>query len=660
MTKWIISNCESGGSMHDVCQDHTAYFQNDKITVIALADGVSSSSLSDKGAKIATEVTCEEISRNFISYYEEKMTKSDFVTAVQDKIKDSCDDMSEYHQMKCTLLFCAIYKNQYLLGHIGDGAILYFGDKTRVISQPQENAVGGTATYSILDFNASQNIVFQKGYTDKCDGFLLTSDGLLGNVYYSSGTDVPQLAYDLFSSVVNSFDKNTTKEFMDEEFKAFLYENIQKDNPLADDCSMAIISRDKFTGFVDYSCENGFDAEILWPCICGNMNNMDEIRCSCCRKLYIDIYSDNKINIISKEGFFSRLNTWIQSDDKNLFDPDSSAKIVDKNDFNSLCMQLKKVHNSEFEVEQVRKERENKEDLSSSKSTNITTNTTPSKVAVKANEKSIIFEIGVKTGKHICHILKQCVGRKTDLQKVNEKRETPNKQHDERIIELYHNEMLEVAYQLGVLPIEYLAIGEMLQVSKEKWYIIETMFKANQYIDFFEISNDPSQVTRLYVRGKNFVIINSCNESPLTAYTVNFTGKNIEDLLHRFDFSKDLVKGFPVKPHTGTVNSMVLDWNWSDAVYNTRRDATLLFVSFCEELDRNGDNPFSHLASSEKISWIMGKKEGYADIMAFLLAKNRLYLIRSINDKQVKIIPIEITEVSNIIFRFLKSYILIN
>lgn len=88
----------------------------------------------------------------------------------------------------------------YIIGHIGDGAVLCFGKDSYVISPPQENEVGGTATYTILDYNAGEHFQFKVGKMNYLDGFLMTSDGLLGNVYYS-GVDVPQLAYELFGSV---------------------------------------------------------------------------------------------------------------------------------------------------------------------------------------------------------------------------------------------------------------------------------------------------------------------------------------------------------------------------------------------------------------------------------------------------------------------------
>ena len=56
MVDWIITNCESVGNTHDICQDHTEYMVSNQVSVGALADGVSSNRYSDKGAVIVTRI----------------------------------------------------------------------------------------------------------------------------------------------------------------------------------------------------------------------------------------------------------------------------------------------------------------------------------------------------------------------------------------------------------------------------------------------------------------------------------------------------------------------------------------------------------------------------------------------------------------------------
>ena len=337
MTNWIITNCESCGNMHDICQDHTEYMISHSVSVGALADGVSSNQYADEGAKIVTQVACQEMCRNFEAYYSQKYSSQDFVQKIQKEVSVRCPE--KYEQMKSTLLLCAIHKNEYILGHIGDGAILCFGENSHVISPPQENEVGGTATYTILDQNADQHFIFKMGKMDDLDGFLLTSDGLLGNVYYS-GTDIPQLAYELFGSVYKE-SSPSKKEERDALFRAYLAECIQEGNDFADDCSLYMIARSEKTGYVDYDSINGFESDVKWFCKCGTGNYMDEIRCSHCRTMYMDLYSPEIVYINSKESFFSKLNQWIVLDTDASFSPGLTADIIDDSAFVSICECLK-------------------------------------------------------------------------------------------------------------------------------------------------------------------------------------------------------------------------------------------------------------------------------------------------------------------------------
>lgn len=150
MTEWIVTNCESVGNTHDICQDHTEYMVSNNVYVGALADGVSSNKYSDVGAKAVTGIACREICENFSRYFTGELTSQDFVQKIQNEMNLMYANSYDFNQMKSTLLLCAICKNNYIIGHIGDGAVLCFGKDSYVISPPQENEVGGTATYKYL------------------------------------------------------------------------------------------------------------------------------------------------------------------------------------------------------------------------------------------------------------------------------------------------------------------------------------------------------------------------------------------------------------------------------------------------------------------------------------------------------------------------------
>lgn len=104
-----------------------------------------------------------------------------------------------------------------------------------------------------------------------------------------------------------------------------------------------MIARKKCTGYVDYDAPNGFEADVKWPCKCGNMNRMDEIRCSNCRTTYTSLYPGTIVKINSKEGFFSKLHKWMVSGSEGVFDPGVAAEVIDYDSFTSICDTLKNV-----------------------------------------------------------------------------------------------------------------------------------------------------------------------------------------------------------------------------------------------------------------------------------------------------------------------------
>lgn len=334
-SQWVSINCEAKGRGHQICQDKTACLMG-KVNVVALADGLTSCALSHEGARIVTQWTCQELRDHFWDYYNAKLSPECFVDRVQRTVMKHCRNPWQYDQMCSTLLFCAVSEGRYLLGHIGDGAILQFGLQCRMISPPQENKVGGTATYTILDPDAGQRIEFHRGSVEDCDGFLLTSDGLKGNAY-CGGTVLPQHAFDLFYEAFRMKDKSAQQR--NREMGEALSEIFANRTEDADDCSLGILSRTVMTGHVDYEKDNGVDVTVGWPCVCGNNNQMNEIRCGKCRRERSVLYEC--VELSSQEYFFDELNQWLVSGEPKPAISRQSGKILDKNRFSQLCCELR-------------------------------------------------------------------------------------------------------------------------------------------------------------------------------------------------------------------------------------------------------------------------------------------------------------------------------
>ena len=81
------------------------------------------------------------------------------------------------------ILFVAIYKDKYILGHLGDGAIgLKNGKNIKLISEP-ENGESINSTYFFTSEDASNHLRLKKGKIDKNLTFFLMSDGCFECVY---------------------------------------------------------------------------------------------------------------------------------------------------------------------------------------------------------------------------------------------------------------------------------------------------------------------------------------------------------------------------------------------------------------------------------------------------------------------------------------------
>lgn len=349
MEDWRILDCAVKGKAHEICQDKT-FSINGLVNVVALADGLTSNSLSHFGAAAATHAACEELFNYFDEYESSQKTKEDFVDAIQLAVFEKSErNIEKFSQMKCTLLVCAIKGNKAILAHIGDGAILRFGKASSVISGPQKTPNGGSGTYTILDTNAASIIEFFSDEISDCDGYLLTSDGLKGELYFT-GNSIPQLSYTIFSEIMNT----TEQEWpvAGEELATYLEEEYISVSNESDDCSLGVICRRTPTGFINYDEQNGLDANITWPCTCGNNVPLNEYKCAKCGSELQDIY--DSVIVRDKELFFSLLNNSLSLDEPNLSEFAKAATIMNAARFKTVIRQLKEVrsvaHKIEFET----------------------------------------------------------------------------------------------------------------------------------------------------------------------------------------------------------------------------------------------------------------------------------------------------------------------
>lgn len=644
MAEWIVTNCESVGNTHNVCQDHTEYMVSNNVHVGALADGVSSNRYSDKGAKAVTLIACQEMCENFKKYYSGELSSRDFVQTIQTKMNLKYANEYDLNQMKSTLLLCAIYKNDYIIGHIGDGAVLCFGRESYVISPPQENEIGGTATYTILDYNADEHFRFKVGNIDELDGFLITSDGLLGNVYYS-GIDIPQLAYELFGSVYKKASPSK-KDERDAQFKIYLAEHIQSGNDLADDCSLFMIARKKQTGYVDYNALNGFGADVKWPCRCGNTNRMDEIRCSNCRTLYTALYPATIIRINSKEGFFSRLNRWMFSDSQTKFDPGATAEIIDPDGFTSVCEALK-VAVTDKDTGKEPKLNSSTNMQSDVYESNKTERKIPSQTRNLYQKQGDTFgstiehaaKFGVSSIKKALRLFSESDSRYSEQQKVKKKTEKRKISIEKKFpIALSYTQMVEAAYQLRLLPIEFRDTDTLITISEEQKNVVRAMFCHESFFDLFQHDYDVEILHCYQTNNRVFAVF----DDKVSDFYCTATN-NVRELFRDFwltpgqCFLNEMWKCTMPNSTPIKYRKTIFFWNWDSTYVYSKADATEMLHVFEDILEKNSYSLDKVIADI----WFVAGNKCSKEMVAYILTNRYLIRLKSIDLKHVEVDQVE-------------------
>ena len=642
MAEWIVTNCESVGNTHDVCQDHTEYMISNNVYVGALADGVSNNRHSDEGAKAVTLISCQEMCENFKKYYSGELSSRDFVQKIQKKMNLKYAKEYDLNQMKSTLLLCAIYDNNYVIGHIGDGAVLCFGKESYVISPPQENEVGGTATYTILDCNADEHFRFKVGNLDELDGFLITSDGLLGNVYYS-GIDIPQLAYELFGSVYKKASPSQ-KEERDAQFKTYLAEHIQRGNDLADDCSLFMIARKKQTGYVDYDALNGFEADVKWPCECGNTNRMDEIRCSNCQTMYTALYPATIIRINSKEGFFSKLNKWIASNSGIEFNPGVTAEIIDPDRFTFVCKALKiaMLNKAISREETITNSLNNTQGIvdglnkAERKISSQTSSVHQKQADVSGNIIECVAKFSVSAIKKGLQLISEAAPKYSKRQKSKGKTV-----RDKAIIQkvfpivLSYEQMVEAAYQLEYLPMVFGNTDESIDINCEMKKIVDAMFTHESFFDLFQNDDEDTDVIHYYqANNRTFAVYDDKTSDFYCADT-----NNIEELLNdslflpRSCFLNEIQKCNKRNVSLNKFRKVVLHWDWISTYVYSKADAAQMLCILLGILDKQGYQLDEVIANV----WFVAGNKDSIEMVAYLLTNCYLIRLKSVDQKHVEV-----------------------
>lgn len=169
------------------CQDYVSHKRFNKTEAcIALADGAGSCSMSHFGAQEATQSIIRLFSCKAFRYEIGKMEDGDLQAVIIDHVINDMSSLASrlscsLRDLSCTLMFVYVRitcgKSQYIVGHIGDGAVFKYKQGVSSVFSSPESGEFVNETYFVTHPKAKEMIKIQKGTESTSIGFLLMSDG---------------------------------------------------------------------------------------------------------------------------------------------------------------------------------------------------------------------------------------------------------------------------------------------------------------------------------------------------------------------------------------------------------------------------------------------------------------------------------------------------
>lgn len=205
------------------CQDSVLVKQEDSYLFLGLADGAGSAKHSDIGSNLILKFLAIHMQISF-DYYLNNLEKSNknllgrihLALVAIAKIKNV-----EIKDLSSTLQFIAVYYDEYIIVHIGDGVIgtLDNNDNLSVISEP-ENGEYSHLTHFTTTLD-SKRVRIYRGKIKDINGLALMSDGVEESLYnYQTkelapvtGEIIKWLDYETEQEVSSALDENLKNVF---------------------------------------------------------------------------------------------------------------------------------------------------------------------------------------------------------------------------------------------------------------------------------------------------------------------------------------------------------------------------------------------------------------------------------------------------------------
>ena len=222
------------------CQDKTFELTTNGVHVIALADGAGSAGLSEYGAERVVRDVSEYISEHFrecLACDDGRKVKMELMAMLQAGLSEEAETRKcNIPDLSSTLLVAAVFEDNFMLIHIGDGVIGYLdGGSLKVASIPDNGEFSNVTTF----VTSSEALAFMrlvKGELKDKDAFVLMSDGTEQSLYHKPSKTLADVVKKLMHRTC-LIDSKVMQEQLEDAFKSVISKNTQ------DDCSIAILAR---------------------------------------------------------------------------------------------------------------------------------------------------------------------------------------------------------------------------------------------------------------------------------------------------------------------------------------------------------------------------------------------------------------------------------
>ena len=247
MKEWSTAGAKTQGIQHkknDIpCQDAFTFIEKDYFVCSAISDGAGTS----KYAEIASEIVANRITKileeefdNFFSA-NNKIVKEKIIHRLRTIIGiEAKKKKASKEDFNSTLLFVAIKNDNYIVGHVGDGAIgALVGNNLVTISKPL-NGEYKNQTYFVTSKKYKEHFRIYKGELKNISGFILATDGTTDSLYNYQTNKFAEVGI----KIIKWLDENNN-----EKVNHAIMENLRNvfSKKTRDDCTLLIMRRIKAT-----------------------------------------------------------------------------------------------------------------------------------------------------------------------------------------------------------------------------------------------------------------------------------------------------------------------------------------------------------------------------------------------------------------------------